>query len=223
MLVNIEAAERSGSKLLFRYAGVLFFAKNGLPKGMALADLGHKSIRRNALIADLLHRIGFIEKAGTGIRRIRDEARASGYPEPRFAETGFLTATFFPNPEVRALAEAPLGARSTEPVTEEVAAGVTEQDTEQVTEQVVRLVQALRESALSSQELLDRLGLSHRPTLLYQYLQPSLRAGLVEMTIPDKPRSSKQRYRLTSKGRARVKEHSEEESRATREVKKGDV
>jgi predicted HTH transcriptional regulator len=27
-------------------------------------------------------------------------------------------------------------------------------------------------------------------------------AGLVEMTIPDKPRSSKQNYRITDKGRA---------------------
>jgi len=31
---------------------------------MTLADLGRKSIRRNALIADLLHRIAFIENAG---------------------------------------------------------------------------------------------------------------------------------------------------------------
>ncbi len=49
---------------------------------MTLADLGHKSIRRNALIADLLHRIDFIEKAGTGIKRIRDGVRKQGCPEP---------------------------------------------------------------------------------------------------------------------------------------------
>lgn len=79
----------------------------GLPKGMKLSDLGHKSIRRNTLIADMLHRIEFIEKAGTGIKRIRDEVREQGCPEPRFEETGFFTATFYPNPEVRAQAGTP--------------------------------------------------------------------------------------------------------------------
>ena len=83
---------------------------------MTLADLGHKSIRRNALIADLLRRIDFIEMAGTGIRRIRQEARAGGFPEPRFEGPGFVTATFFPNPEVRARSAPPAGIEATEQV-----------------------------------------------------------------------------------------------------------
>ena len=32
-------------------------------------------------------------------------------------------------------------------------------------------------------------------------LRPLLEAGLIQLTIPDKPRSSKQEYRLTEKGR----------------------
>lgn len=83
----------------------------GLPKGMTLADLGRKSVRRNALIADLLHRIGFIEKAGTGVKRIRDEAREGGYPEPVWEANGFTTAIFRPNPDVRAAAAAVPGTR----------------------------------------------------------------------------------------------------------------
>ena len=40
------------------------------------------------------------------------------------------------------------------------------------------------------------------------YLLPALASGLVEMTLPDKPRSSKQRYRLTAIGRQWLKTHS---------------
>ena len=45
------------------------------------------------------------------------------------------------------------------------------------------------------------LGRSNRTKFRDQVLNPMLRAGLVEMTIPSKPRSSKQEYRLTEKGR----------------------
>jgi hypothetical protein len=39
-------------------------------------------------------------------------------------------------------------------------------------------------------------------------LRPLLDAKFIEMTIPDKPTSSKQKYRLTEKGRQAVKHDS---------------
>ena len=42
---------------------------------------------------------------------------------------------------------------------------------------------------------------SDRTKFRNQVLRPLLEEGLLEMTIPDKPRSSKQKYRLTTKGR----------------------
>ena len=47
------------------------------------------------LIADLLHRIAFIEKAGTGFRRMQAEARRNQCPDPKFH--GVFTETSWPH------------------------------------------------------------------------------------------------------------------------------
>ena len=158
-----------------------------LPRGLSLADLGSKSVRRNPLIADLLHRIDFIEKAGTGIRRIRNETRAQGCPEPEFEANGFVTVTFRPNPAVRAEAEEYPAVRVTTEVTGEVTGEV-------------RLLQVIA-GEMTRQHLQEALGLKHEDHFRKAYLSPALQAGLIEMTIPDKPRSRNQRYRLTPAGR----------------------
>lgn len=44
------------------------------------------------------------------------------------------------------------------------------------------------------------MGRSDRTKFRHQVLNPLIDAGLIEMTIPDKPRSSKQRYRVTPLG-----------------------
>lgn len=62
------------------------------------------------------------------------------------------------------------------------------------------LVDTLREAigkdTLSATEIMKRLGLSHRPTFRQNYLNPALSHGVIEMTIPDKPNSRNQKYRL---------------------------
>lgn len=50
-------------------------------------------------------------------------------------------------------------------------------------------------------ELQSSLKLKDAEHFRKTYLIPALDAGFIAMTIPDKPRSSKQRYRLTEKGR----------------------
>ncbi len=45
-------------------------------------------------------------------------------------------------------------------------------------------------------ELMQPLGLSHRATFQKNYLNPAIDAGVIERTIPDKPKSPKQRYKL---------------------------
>ena len=142
-----------------------------LPQGLQLTDLGSRSIRR-----------------------IRNETRTQGSPEPKFEANGFFTVTFRPNPKVRASGDV----RSMHDATTE--------DTMEVTMEVTkaaRLLQAITSEmgAMTRQELRSLLGLKNDEYFRKAYLLPALRAGLIEMTIPDKPRSQNQRYRLTSEGR----------------------
>ncbi len=88
-----------------------------------------------------------------------------------------------------------------EKVTEQVTEQVTGQVTEQVTEQVKRLI-VIMDQPYSRNELMDKLGLSHREYFRKEYLQKALELDLITLTIPDKPKSSKQKYRLTHKGQA---------------------
>ena len=53
-------------------------------------------------------------------------------------------------------------------------------------------------------EAMEAVALKDRMHFATDYLQPALASGLVEMTLPDKPRSGNQRYRLTERGRAFV-------------------
>lgn len=86
-------------------------------------------------------------------------------------------------------------------------AQVTPQVTPHVAPQVPPQVVALLKKVsgeMTRQELTDALGLKDRKHFGDAYLQPALEAGLLEMTIPEKPQSSKQRYRLTDLGRTVV-------------------
>jgi ATP-dependent DNA helicase RecG len=66
---------------------------------------------------------------------------------------------------------------------------------------VERLVKALNDKPLSSSELREILTIKHRQTFRQNYLHPALEDGLIELTIPEKPNSRLQKYRLTEKGR----------------------
>lgn len=151
-----------------------------------IEDLGTKSVRRNPLIADLLHRISFIEKAGTGIRRMRDGARDQGYPEPNFSAGGFFSAVFHP-------------------VITEISHDVahdTAHDTAYESLSIVehRLLKECNGNPKNSSTLLHAMGYTIRSGNFKESLPRLLVLNYIEMTIPDKPRGKKQMYRITTIG-----------------------
>ena len=78
---------------------------------------------------------------------------------------------------------------------------VTDQDTDQDTDPVEQLVAVLT-GEISRAELQMVLQLKHRRHFATVYLRPALKAGLIEMTLPDTPTSRHQRYRRTTAGQA---------------------
>jgi ATP-dependent DNA helicase RecG len=58
------------------------------------------------------------------------------------------------------------------------------------------------EGDLSRDELQVRVSLTDRENFRKGYLLPALEGGLIERTIPDKPQSRLQKYRLTHKGKS---------------------
>ena len=85
-----------------------------------------------------------------------------------------------------------------------IATQVEHHDAQQVSRQVGALLKILK-GEMTRAELMKNLKLKDRVNFYIKYLQPALALGLIEMTIPDKPKSSKQKYRLTEKGRNQLK------------------
>jgi predicted HTH transcriptional regulator len=152
--------------------------------GMTLEDMMQGVSRlRNRVIARVFRELNLIEQWGSGIPRIFREAEKLHLPRPAIIEVGM---------RVRAiiyLAE-PLAPLSND---------VTEEVTGEVTEEVEKVLMVMQ-GEMKRADIQAVLQLKHADHFREHYLLPALNTGLLEMTIPDKPRSSKQRYRLTPLG-----------------------
>jgi ATP-dependent DNA helicase RecG len=161
----------------------------GLPAGMTRELLGQKSIPRNPLLFGILYRMNAVEHVGSGIKRIRQACKDYQVNEPVFEiDDYWFTLTF-----ARTIA------------TPQDTGQVTPQDTPQDTPQVKKLLKELV-GEMDRNELQKALGLKDRFHFREAYLIPALEAELIEMTIPDKPTSKNQKYRLTRKGREHLKQ-----------------
>lgn len=140
---------------------------------------------RNRRIGEFLKELDLTEGRSTGVPKILKAMAANGSPAPVF-ETDDERLAYLIRLPVHPMADA----------TPEV----TQQVTQQVTHQVTPLLKVLV-GEMSRSELMAAMALRDRVSFSSLYLTPALEAGVIEMTLPDKPRSSKQRYRLTALGK----------------------
>ena len=83
---------------------------------------------------------------------------------------------------------------------------VTTEVTMEVTMEVKRFLNVITGDH-SRKELQEMLRLKNAEHFRKAYLLPAINAGLVEMTLPDKPKSRLQKYRLTARGLTVQKEY----------------
>ncbi len=150
-----------------------------LPDGVDADKLqqGHISVLRNPDIAHALYLQGYMEKLGRGSVLIRQACEENGLAPPVWYSEGIsgVTLTFF---------------------TPEVAPEVAPE----VTPEVEKLI-VLVNGDIKRIELQHQLKLADAEHFRKHYLLPALEQGVLAMTIPEKPTSSNQRYRLTSQGK----------------------
>ena len=85
-----------------------------------------------------------------------------------------------------------------------VASLSTPEVTPYVTPEVRKMLSILK-GEMSRKEIQQILGLKDEKHFRTAYQQPAIAAGLIEMTVPDKPNSRLQKYRITPNGLALVK------------------
>ena len=145
------------------------------------------SMRRNPVIADLFHRMKYMERRGSGLRKIVSETeKLPGYADkykPEFFSTSNDFRVILKNVNY-CLSQNNL---------------VSDQDYDQVTDQVnsqyiLRTVLDYCMTEKSKQEICSYIGYRNLTYFTRKYLNPLLASGQLQMTIPDKPKSRNQKY-----------------------------
>ncbi len=152
-----------------------------LPPPLTLEQLRdtHPSVPNNRLLARSLYLNRYIEEMGTGtldmIRRCTD----ANLPEPEFNDIGGFKITIW---------------RAT-------STGLPESLPESLQSKVIVL---LAKSSMQKSELSRSLGQKAISSQLNTVVRKLVSDQLIEYTIPDKPNSRLQKYRLTNKGRTEL-------------------
>lgn len=151
--------------------------------GLTVDDIRQGVSRlRNRVIGRVFKELGLIEQWGSGIVRMFAEAQTLGLTEPRIHEMG-------------------LRYRFTVFLAESITTQGSEKVAGQVTPEVGRVIEVLQ-GEMSRREIQEKLGLKDDEHFRKAYLLPALEAACIEMILPDKPRSSNQKYRMTEKWKA---------------------
>jgi ATP-dependent DNA helicase RecG len=161
--------------------------------GMTIEDMkqGVSKIR-NSVIARIFRELDLIEQWGSGVRRIFKEAEEQNLPEPQIVEIGMRIRFIVPMAEPLPLKSPPKPSRHKPGVESGVESGGE-------SDMAMRIIALLEKEPLAKSEIANRLGKAKPSRYLNDLMRKLLQADRVEYTIPDKPNSRLQKYKLAKK------------------------
>ncbi len=171
-----------------------------LPPSLTIDSLRrpHASIPHNPLIAESLFLTRIVERAGSGILDMIELCAESGLRPPEFRQdAGSFVQTLWRSVQSGSTEER----GATQSTTRSATQSATQPEI-QVHLPMFRLTEVLEDHNLSAGQLREALEIKHRPTFRKNYIHPAIKAGYIELTIPEIPTSRLQKYRLTDAGRA---------------------
>src|SRR3989339_957873 len=143
------------------------------------------STYRNRRIGDFLKELDLTEGRSTGFPKIRRTMKFNGSPKPIF-ETNknrdYFLAILPIHPKARKKAQVEL------------------------TKTQISILRFCADNVASKLQIAKHLGQSGPSGSLKKAMTSLVNAGLLELTIPEKPQSSKQRYKTTEKGSKTIEE-----------------
>ena len=153
--------------------------------GTTILMVTHDPYAANPVIADLFHRMKYMERRGSGLRKIVSETeKLPGYTaayKPEFSSTATDFRVILKNVNY-----------NLEDDTHQVIHQVTHQDIELST--VSKQILAFCTTPKSKKELAVFCGFKDLRNFTLKHINPLLESGQLEMTIPDKPKSRNQKY-----------------------------
>lgn len=162
---------------------------------------------RNRRIGDFLKELKLTEGRSTGIPKIRKAMKLNGSPPPELetdADRNYFLTTL-PIHELSDVITQP--GSDISQVTPQVTGEVAGEVASEVTDEVIKLLKTLAKSPMSRINAQALLKLKGQANFRDRYITPAINLNMIEMTIPDKPNSRLQKYRLTKKGQEYIRQY----------------
>lgn len=148
----------------------------------------HCSEPQNPLIANILYKRKILESWGRGISLMIEECQKANLPEPEFKlSNGFVILVFRYGENNR------------------ISATQAPHKHHISTIQVQSLLNVMEYNTYSVKEMMELLALKNRSYFSKEYLKAAIEMEVLEPIFPNQPKSPKQKYRLTEKGKTLLK------------------